>query len=103
MLMLTRRLGESIYIDVDSGIRVRISAIQGRQVRLGIECPSSITVLRHELLAEDNTRLVRRIELPVPTMHSQSTTTPSIQVKKHKRFGMVSGRIQALHVPDLSL
>jgi carbon storage regulator len=48
MLVLTRRIGETIVIG--DGIEVLISAIKGRQVRLGITAPVSVRVARQELL-----------------------------------------------------
>lgn len=47
MLILTRKLGESITIGDD--IRVSVLGIRGRQVRLGIDAPSNIVVHREEI------------------------------------------------------
>jgi carbon storage regulator len=47
MLVLTRRLGESIVIDGD--IKVTVIAVQGDKVRLGIAAPASIPVDREEV------------------------------------------------------
>jgi carbon storage regulator len=47
MLVLTRRLGEEIVIAGD--IRVTILALTGQKVRLGIEAPASVQVVRQEL------------------------------------------------------
>lgn len=47
MLVLTRKLNESIVID--GNIRVTVVAIRGGHVRLGIEAPSEVPVLREEL------------------------------------------------------
>jgi carbon storage regulator len=49
MLVLTRRIGEEIVIAGD--IRVTVLAVTGKAVRLGITAPSSVRVLREELLA----------------------------------------------------
>ena len=48
MLVLTRKLGESIAID--DHIKIRVVQIKGKQVRLGIEAPADVTVRRKELL-----------------------------------------------------
>jgi carbon storage regulator len=48
MLVLTRRIGEEIVIA--GNIRVKVVAVQGHQVRLGIMAPSSVPVWRMELL-----------------------------------------------------
>lgn len=50
MLVLTRRIGEEIMIAEE--IRVTVIAIKGRHVSLGISAPTSIRVVRRELLAE---------------------------------------------------
>jgi carbon storage regulator len=47
MLVLTRKAGESIVIG--SEIRVTVLELQGRQIRLGIEAPSDISVHRGEV------------------------------------------------------
>lgn len=50
MLILNRRRGEEIVIADD--IRVTIVAIKGNQVRIGITAPSSVSVIRQELLVD---------------------------------------------------
>lgn len=47
MLILTRKLGESINIGDD--IRVSVLGIRGRQVRLGIDAPDTVVVHREEI------------------------------------------------------
>ena len=47
MLILTRKLGESITIG--DRIRVSVLGIRGRQVRLGIDAPSDVVVHREEI------------------------------------------------------
>lgn len=47
MLILTRKKDEAIRLGED--IRIVLVQIKGGQVRLGIECPSSMRVLREEL------------------------------------------------------
>ncbi len=47
MLILTRKMDESIIIDGD--ITVTILNIDGNQVRLGIDAPKSVTVHREEI------------------------------------------------------
>lgn len=47
MLILTRKLGESITIGDD--IKVSVLGIRGRQVRLGIEAPARVVVHREEI------------------------------------------------------
>jgi carbon storage regulator len=47
MLVITRKVGESIVID--ETIRVTLVSLQGGKVRLGIEAPTYITVDREEV------------------------------------------------------
>lgn len=47
MLVLTRKLGESIAID--DHIKVRVVSIKGKQVRLGIEAPKDTKIHREEV------------------------------------------------------
>ena len=47
MLVLSRRIGESIIIDGD--IRIQIVGIKGDRIRLGIEAPLAVTVDREEV------------------------------------------------------
>lgn len=47
MLVLMRRVGESIVID--GGIRVTVVSVQGEKVRVGIEAPPDVRVDRQEI------------------------------------------------------
>ncbi len=47
MLILTRKSGEGLFIGDD--IRITILEIRGKQIRLGIEAPPSVIVLREEI------------------------------------------------------
>lgn len=47
MLILTRKIDEAIRVGED--IRIVLVQIKGGQVRLGIECPPHVRVLREEL------------------------------------------------------
>lgn len=50
MLVLSRRVGESIVIGDD--VTVTVLEVRGDVVRIGIDAPRSVTVHRAELLAE---------------------------------------------------
>lgn len=52
MLIVSRRLGEAITVGSD--IRVAVLAINGSQVRLGIEAPRIVEVHRQEIYDEIN-------------------------------------------------
>ena len=57
MLVLTRRLGESLVIN--NNIKVTVLGVQGRQVRIGIEAPKEVEVHRLEIfnrIQEENDR-----------------------------------------------
>ena len=47
MLILTRRLGESIQVGDD--IRITFLDIKGKQIRIGIEAPKDVMVHREEV------------------------------------------------------
>lgn len=49
MLVLTRSLGETIFMETDSGvIRIEICRIKPSGVRLAFECPDSVGIYRGE-------------------------------------------------------
>ena len=47
MLILTRRIGESVIIGDD--ISIAVLGIKGSQVRLGIDAPKEVSVHREEI------------------------------------------------------
>ncbi len=49
MLILTRKVGESVLIG--DGIKVSILAVKGNQVRVGIDAPKEVSVHREEVRA----------------------------------------------------
>jgi carbon storage regulator len=51
MLVLTRKVGEKIHIGDD--IVVTLLEIKGNRIRLGVEAPLSVPVLRSELMDKD--------------------------------------------------
>ena len=53
MLILTRRLDESIIID--DSIEIKLLNIQGKQIKLGIQAPNKVRIIRSELLNQKNT------------------------------------------------
>jgi carbon storage regulator len=48
MLVLTRRVGERIVID--NRIVIEVLSVKGSRVRIGVQSPPGVTVLRDELL-----------------------------------------------------
>ncbi len=62
MLVLSRKAGESIEIGTD--ITVRIVAVKGRTVKVAIDAPPQVQILRGELCADSTVR--RRTRHPRP-------------------------------------
>lgn len=50
MLIITRKKGESLMIDDD--IEITISKIEDGSVKIGIQAPKEVSILRKELLEE---------------------------------------------------
>lgn len=49
MLILTRRIGETLVIGEDAGIKVTVLGVKGNQVRLGVGAPKETAVHREEI------------------------------------------------------
>jgi carbon storage regulator len=67
MLILSRRPGDSVIID--GGIRIVVLGVDQRGVRLGIEAPPSVGIVREELIteiAEENRRAAATFRPPLP-------------------------------------
>jgi len=59
MLVLSRKVGETIWIGED--VEIVISEVKGEQVKIGIKAPRSIDVIRGELrqdISDSNTEAV---------------------------------------------
>ena len=50
MLVLSRKTGDSIQID--GGIRIIVLGLEGNRVKLGIEAPRGVAIMRSELLLD---------------------------------------------------
>lgn len=50
MLILTRRIGETIVIGTE--ISVTILGVKGQQVRVGVQAPTTVEVHREEIYAK---------------------------------------------------
>ena len=62
MLILTRKLGESITIGDD--IKITFLEIKGKQIKIGIEAPSHVAVHREEIykiIHEQNVRAAQSV------------------------------------------
>ena len=94
MLILTRRLGESITIG--DNIKVSVLGVSGRQVRLGIEAPSNVVVHREEVyvriqeenkkasksLKKDLADMVKLLKGKIINKDGKSEKMPNIDYKK---------------------
>ncbi len=63
MLILTRKLGESITIGDD--IKVTVLGVFGRQVRIGIDAPSKVVVHREEIyvkIQQENRKAAKSVK-----------------------------------------
>jgi carbon storage regulator len=50
MLILSRKAGDSVMID--GGVRIVVLGVEGSSVRLGIDAPTDVRVLRGEILKQ---------------------------------------------------
>mgnify|MGYP006295905593 CR=1 FL=1 len=82
MLVLTRRLGESIWIN--DNIRIVIQNIRGNQVRVGVAAPKEMVVHREEIyqkIHQENREAIENSAEDIQSlrqMHrSMQATTPT--------------------------
>lgn len=80
MLVLSRRLGERLKIGDE--IEIVILGIQGNQVRLGIDAPKSINVVREELIGRQSHEA--RSETP-PDYPRANTARPRLGLQRSRR------------------
>lgn len=50
MLILTRRVGESLTID--GNIKLSVLSIKGNQIRIGVDAPKDVLIQRSELIVD---------------------------------------------------
>lgn len=66
MLVLTRKVGEEIYIGDD--IVLKVTGVQGGRVKIGIEAPRDRRIARPEMMAVAQQPVPSHDEL-VPVLH----------------------------------
>ena len=77
MLVLSRKVGESIQIDGD--IRVTVTQVRGGRVRLSISAPSSVRIAREEIFG------------PVLSVLTFRTPQEAIEKANNTPFGLSAG------------
>ena len=63
MLVLTRKMGECIRIG--DGVTLTVIEISGQKIRLGVEAPKAVRILRSELMDADR----MSVKPPTPPVH----------------------------------
>ena len=103
MLILTRKLGESINIGED--IKISVLGIHGRQVRIGIDAPLDVVVHREEIyvkIQEENRKasksipndikgMVQLIKGKIKGTGKDAETSPAVGYKDDQRKGRRPG------------
>lgn len=101
MLILTRKLGESITIG--DNIKVTVLGVYGRQVRLGVEAPLDVVVHREEIyvkIQEENRKASKTIKEDLINVMSAlkgkivggPAEQPKVSLKRGKRDSQSEGR-----------
>lgn len=70
MLILTRRVGESLMIGDD--VTITVLAVKGNQIRIGVNAPRDVAVHRQEIVERDAATHVTK--LGSQSMESTDTT-----------------------------
>lgn len=87
MLVLSRKLNEALVLE-DGAIRIVVLSVQGDQVKLGIEAPRSVPVMREEiyLAATENQRAAESVSPDTLASLTQSQpVAPSPPLKPKSR------------------
>lgn len=65
MLVITRKIGQEIWIGDD--IRISIREVRGRQVRIAISAPQGVSIVRPETVPTDRTADLLALKFPTPS------------------------------------
>lgn len=75
MLVLTRKAGESIHIG--EGIILKVSSVDGNRVKLCIDAPKSIRILRGEVAEQIEAEAARRDDSSTRNRSERPSYQPS--------------------------
>jgi carbon storage regulator len=87
MLILTRRVGETIVIGDD--VVVTVLGIKGNQVRIGINAPKDVSVHREEIyqrIQQEKNVTSAHVETVAAAPAAASTTTVSVKKKRETKI-----------------
>jgi len=87
MLILTRKLGESVTIGDD--IKITFLETKGKQIRIGIEAPTHIAIHREEiynLIKEQNIEAVKVAIMEKETLPDIWDELKSLLIKEQKEL-----------------
>ena len=86
MLILTRRVGETIVIGDD--VIVTVLGIKGNQVRIGINAPKTVTVHREEIyqrIQQEKNTAQKQEEAAAPAVATTTATTTTVRKKRESK------------------
>ena len=93
MLVLTRKQNDKIQIG--DQITITVLRMKGKAVRLGIEAPADVNVMRGELvfeLSDDDSQPQKETQAPNAEVSPKS---PSTSKRKTRRHGLEVGQVKA--------
>ena len=76
MLVLTRRVGETLIIGPEADIQVTVLGIKGNQVKIGVNAPKEVPVHREEIYQRIQTnKLAESIDIGSPVNETEKEST----------------------------